>query len=163
MDKIQKTVTLPGGKRGTVALDEASWATIDWLAKRQGKTSRQWCEQTLAATPNPGNITALLRQHALDRLLHETIYQERAEAMSDPQPVGFSLAGVCNDADFNEAVGNALIEGSCDLTSVRVLAGIDEHGQVAFYVRNLLAECDHMVISTPFRPEEWLDRTGGVS
>ena len=161
MEILQRMVPLPGGKRAGIKLDEPTWAAIDWLSEKAEKTWQQWCADVIDRTPDHENLTAAVRAAAMESVLDETIFNERAEGFSGLHAAGFRQAGLCHiGRDFDEAKDQAIIEGKADLTSVEVMSGIDEHGHVAYYIRNKLADAPHMIISTPFTPMQWLDAVG---
>jgi predicted DNA-binding ribbon-helix-helix protein len=158
MDATQRMVPTNGGKRIGIKLDQPTWQAIDWLSGQQGKTWQQWCANVIETIPNGENLTACVRATAMDSLLQETVFAERADALAGLQPLGFQLASVFyRDRDFNDGIEQATIEGRTDLFSVEVMTGMDEFGRVAFYIRNKLQEAPHMIISTPFKPAQWLD------
>ncbi len=153
-----RMIPLGGSKRQPLRFDEATWTAIDWLSERFGKTWQQWCLEVIEATPEGENVTASVRAKAMEAVLLETVFNDRAEGIAGLHAAGFRQAGLCHtDRDFNEAKDQAFIEGSADLSSVEVMSGIDEHGHVAYYIRNKLADAPHMLISTPFTPMQWLE------
>lgn len=157
MEATQRMIPLPEGKRAGIKLDQATWQAIDWLADHNGKTWQQWCAEVIQGTSEGENATAAVRAAAMASLLHETVFNDRAEQFSGIQPTGFRLAGTCDRKGLQEAIEQAVIEGTADLVSVEIMSGIDEHQRVAFYIKNKLADAPHMLISTPFTPMQWLD------
>lgn len=158
-----RTFEFAGTRRG-VRLDAGTWTAVDWLAQQRGvkwsELAREWATLGTHGDGSDGNLTRIIRSAAMAELLNETILAERADGFGGLQATGFRLAGMFGDDDFAETKSAGVIEDTADLVSVKVHAGINEHGCIAFYVENQLAECPHLVISTPFTATEWLDRVG---
>lgn len=151
-----RTLDLDGTKTG-IRLDEATWAAVDLAAKRQGVKWTQWARAVLAADPDTDNKTGAVRAAAMQAVMEEVFRQERADQLAGFTTVGFRLAGQCDDEQFAQSLAEAHIEGEADYIGFKVRSGIDENGCVAYWIENGLRDGVHVVIPTPFKPEQWLD------
>ncbi len=162
-DRKMRTLELVGGKRTGIRLDPAGWAAVDLVAESLDMKWHEWARLQLAVLPDGENRTAAIREAATAALLDQMALQDRADGHGGLQAAGFRLAQmVYSDSDFDDLIGQAkMIEGSIDLFTVDVMAGIDDCDRVAFYIRNKLQDAPHMVISAPITPMAWLDAMEG--
>lgn len=159
MDMEQRPITLPNGKRSSIRLDEPTWKAIDWLADRSGQKWQSWCSDIIATIAEGENLTATLRAVAMDGILAETLFPERAAQYADPFAPTWKNLAECNDRDFDYALEQAAkhgaIEGHADCGGFTVYSGVSEHGNVTYYIRNNLKDGSNIIINTPYRVEEW--------
>lgn len=159
MEMEQRPITLPDGKRSSIRLDEPTWAAIDWLADQAGQKWQAWCNGIITSLPTGENVTAALRAAAMDGILAETLFPERAAQHADPFAVTWKCLTEQNDRDFDYALEQAAkdgaIEGSADCGGFTIYSGVSEFGNVTFYVRNALKDGANIVINTPYKLEEW--------
>ncbi|MCC4115290.1 ribbon-helix-helix domain-containing protein [Aromatoleum toluclasticum] len=159
MEMEQRPITLPNGKRSSIRLDEPTWAAIDWLAERSGQKWAVWCNNVIETVTEGENATAALRAAAMDGILAETLFPERAAQHADPSSVTWKNLAECGDRDFDYALEQAAkdgtIEGHADCGGFTVYSGVSEHGNVTYYIRNNLKDGSNVIINTPYRLEEW--------
>lgn len=152
------------GKRRGIRLDEGTWQSIDWLAGQRGvKWTELACEWATLGGHGPHgdtNLTRVIRAAAIQSLLSETIFAERADMHGSSGPIWASL-GMCDDRGFQEAMNEAEIEGAEDFVGFKLAAGVNEFGNVTFYIENNVKDCPSLIISTPFSRTEWTERQGG--
>jgi predicted DNA-binding ribbon-helix-helix protein len=151
-----RTLDLDGTKT-SIRLDEATWTAVDLVSERRGMKWAQWAREVLLADPDTDNKTGAVRAAAMQAVMEEVFRQERADQLGEFTTVGFRLAGQCDDEQFAQSMAEAHIEGEADYIGFKVRSGIDEHGCVAFWIENGLRDGAHVVIPTPFKPEQWLD------
>lgn len=152
------------GKRRGIKLDPATWAAIDWLAEQQGvkwaELARRWAELGLHRLDTKGdNLTGIIRSYAIHELTQQTIFAERAEQYADTSAPTWRSIGQCNDDSFDYAIGEArkhgAIEGEQDFGGFELYSGVSEFGNVTYYIRNCMKFQQNIIISTPFKPDEW--------
>lgn len=153
------------GKRRGIRLDEGTWQAIDWLAEQRGvkwaELAREWATLGKHAIDSDKNMTRIIRSSAVQALLAETIFNERAEMFDTPSGPIWQSLGVCDDEGLDYALAQAKsIEGHQDFGGFTLHAGVSEHGNAAFYIRSSMKDGDNLIISTPFRLEEWAERMG---
>lgn len=151
-------ITTPEGKRSSATLDPQTLAALSKLAEPEGITPRQWAERAIREAGDTNNATAALRAAIMDALLAGFVFGDRATP--DPAATGFEQANTPDDRDFADMVTAAQINGTVDLIGCTVMAGVNECGNVAFYIRNGWRDGLNMTISTPMTPEEWTERMG---
>jgi predicted DNA-binding ribbon-helix-helix protein len=144
------------GKRMPLRLDTPTWQAVEWLAEQSSQTWQEWCATTLAAAgPDIANMTAAIRAAAMNALLAETIFADRAEQFSGVQAVGMRMAGQCDDKTFNDDLRQSVIESESECGGFNLRSGIDPNGRVSFWIQNGLRDGPHIIVRTPFAPEEW--------
>ena len=154
----QRMLTLSNGKRMPVRLDEPTWTAIEYLAECSGQKWQGWCNDTLSELCPGENITAGLREAAMDGILAATVFPERAVQCSSAVPTWQNL-GECDDRDFDYALEQASkhgeIQGHQDFGGFTLYSGLSEWGNVTYYVRNNMREGASVIINTPFKIDEW--------
>lgn len=158
-----RTFEFDGKKRG-IRLDGATWQAIDWLAEQRGvkwsALAHEWATMAghakqVGNDSGGENLTGVIRSHAMQELLNETILNERASMFENVGPIWQSL-GMVSDNDIQEVISQATsIEGSGDLVGFKIAAGVNEFGKVTFYIENGMKGCPSLIISTPFSLEQW--------
>lgn len=162
-----RTFEFDGRRRG-VRLDEGTWQAVDWLAAQRGikwsELAREWVTLATHGQMQQGdNLTGIIRSAAMQCLLSETVFQDRADMVTSAGPIWQSL-GMCEDKQFHEALTAATsIDGSDDFVGFKCSAGVNEFGWVTFYIENAIKECPSLIISTPFTRQEWEDKIEGLS
>lgn len=159
----QKTVTDGDGRRVTVRLSPKTRNDIAWLCTDACMTERAWLEHHLAAMPDDcKNVTGWVRDFASQMVMDRLVGELETPAIGYGSPaVGLSLAGLHDDDDFARVVKQGVVEATVDIGNVKVRAGMNEFGCVCFYLESQLKGDVHLIISTPFKPTEWLERVEG--
>lgn len=149
------------GRRRGIRLDEGTWQAIDWLAEQRGvkwaELAREWVTLGAHGPEKDDNLTRIIRSATMQCLLQETILSERADQFGGLQSPGFALAGMADDASFDESLSQAIIEATSDFVGFEISTGIDEFGRVAYWIRNGVRGGSNLILSTPFTPTQWLD------
>ena len=150
MALIQKNIPLASGKRVGLKLDEATWRAIEWTNGQAGKDWRKWCADIIESTPKDENTTAAVRAAAMDALLYENIMEGRAESMAamSAHPL-LRDSGMLDDAQLDEILARATVQGVSDLDGFKVLFGHDEHGQDCVWIKNGLRDRPHFAFIVP--------------
>jgi len=159
MEIKQRNLLLTSGKRISLKFDEKTWQAIDVLAEKCGQSWREWCAEVIEMIPKGDNITASIRAFAINDLLAEVAFIAPTESMGAYQPIGFRVSSqFWDDNHFRETLAAGSIEnGTSDCCSFTVVTGTDEFGRVAYYIENKLKGAPHLIISTPFNQNQWLD------
>lgn len=143
-----------GGKRKGVRLDDGTWRALDWLADNRGQ---KWPElvREWAALADDDNLTRVVRSAVMDALLAETIFNERA-GLFETQPVEMQLAGMFDHEGFEETkVLAQSIDFTFDDCGYQISSGLNEFGNVTFYLKSAMTDGVDLIISTPFTRDEW--------
>ncbi len=156
MEATQKMIPVGKGKRIGIKLDEPTWRAVEWLAEQAGQTWQQWCAQVIQeAGEDSNNMTAVVRAAAMDRLLSETILADRADQMTSPQAIAMRMAGQCDDGVFREDLQQSTVESKSDCGGFTLRTGIDMYGRICYWIENGLRGGTHIIVRTPFTPEQW--------
>ena len=150
MIHIQKMLSLESGKRVGLRLDLATWQTIGRLAEEAGMSWQDWCRSIIDATPEGKNITAAVRSAAVDKLLEETLLKERGPDLSamHASPLMRDSAAL-SDAQLDNILSGATVQGETDFGGFTVMFGHDEHGQDCVWIRNGLRDHQHFAFIVP--------------
>ncbi|TIC85219.1 hypothetical protein [Crenobacter intestini] len=138
-----------------IVLSDLESGALDYVAKASGMTTGEWVDYTLSDLET-GSKSAHIRQRVVESLYASIVFSQRAEELTPA--LGLELASQCNDEDFKRTLAMAETHASIDFGGFRLTTGTDENGNVAFFFRNLLADCSHLIISAPMTPEEWQGR-----
>lgn len=146
------------GRRRGVRLDEATWSAVDWLAEQRGmkwpELAREWATLGMHGPVKDDNLTRVIRASAMQALIAQTIFAERAELHAAAGPI-WKTVSTCGDRDFREALEQAAIEAHEDFGGFTLHVGISEFGNVTVYVENHVKDGSNAIISTPFPLDEW--------
>ncbi len=156
----QRSLGTPDGKRSTFSLDEQAWAALDILAADEGMSSKAWGERALLQAAGEKNMTAALRAAIMEGILARSILQERAELAHDTSAIGMELSGQCGDEDFNDDLSAATVEFTFQGMGFELKSGLNENGQVCFWIRDNVRGGTHLIIPTPFTADQWQEASG---
>lgn len=163
METTQRNLPLPSGKRLSLKLDQSTWAAIDMLSERDRADWKAWCLKAIAAAPEDANMTAAVRTGVISRLMLEMEMMDQLGESMGYQPIGFRLAAQFYSDDELKHVTDqwSLERGTSECFSFSVSTGTDEFGRLAYCIENKLKGAPHLLISTPFNPNQWLDALEG--
>ena len=143
-----RTLELVGSKRTGIRLDPATWIAVDWLAARKGLKWAEWVREIVRNRPDTDNMTAVIREAAMDGILVETVLAKRAtlrESIAADHPMLIASA-IMDDSDLAEHMGNCEIHGSEDFGGFTLHAGNDEFQRPCVWIENNLRNCPHVVL-----------------
>ncbi len=146
MIETQRMIPLFNGKRTGIKLTNATWKAIELLAERRGKTWREWCAEVIDTAPQDVNITAVVRDEAIDQLMTETILSD--ERASDLELMASNLFtrnnGILDDETIKPYLAAA--KGQSDFGGFSIIFGCDQDGADYLAVRNGLRGGVHFVM-----------------
>lgn len=144
VEQKMRTLEVLDGKRTGIRLDEATWQAIDWLAERRGKKWAQWASEVIQRKPTADNMTAVVREAAMNELLSETIFAERANDLAAMDGNVYTRNhGVVDDDGLRSY--QDLARGESDFGGFAILFGVDDEGRDFLAVRNGLRGGVHFV------------------
>ena len=150
-DSKMRTLELVGTKRTGIRLDSATWLAVDWLAERQGKKWAEWAREIAENNPGADNMTAVIREAAMNGILTETILAKRETlqgSLADEHPMLLASA-IMDDDELIEHMGNSEIQGSEDFVGFTLHAGIDEFQRPCIWIENNVKGCPSVALPMP--------------
>lgn len=145
-DSRMRTLEVAGGKRTGIRLDSATWQAVDWISEQHGKKWADWAREVIRKNPGADNMTALIREAAMETLLAETIFSSRGQDLAKMEGNALTRnSAALDDRQLDEFLKVAIVQGESDFVAFRVIFGNDEHGRDFLAIRNGMRDLLHFV------------------
>ena len=149
-EQKMRSLDTGAGNRTGIRLDAVTWEAVDWIAEQQGRKWSEWARELLQKHPDAINVTALLRNAVTETLLVQTLSQERGPDLSAMHASALMRdSAALSDAQLDNILKGATVQGESDFGGFTVMFGHDEHGQDCVWIRNGLRDRQHFAFIVP--------------
>lgn len=146
-----RTLELAGSKRTGIRLDSATWQAIDWIAAQQDRKWSEWAKDVIQRRPDTDNMTAVIREAAMDELMAATIFgSDHGQDLAAMEANALTRrSAMFNDHQLSDFLKLATIQGESDFVAFRVIFGHDEYGTDFLVIQNAMRESLHFATLAP--------------